>query len=146
MTFSDVERAFIERHRLAHLATADPTAVPHVVPICFAVVGDRLYFVIDDKPKRTRRGLKRLRNIEANPRVALVIDDYDEDWSRLAYLLVRGTAAIVDHPAEHIGAVAELRRRYPQYRTMPLEPATHPVVRITVEHRHFWQATAHGSG
>lgn len=144
--FSDVERVFIERHRLGHFATADTSAVPHVVPVCFALVDDRFYFVIDDKPKRTRRGLKRLRNIGANPRVALVIDEYDEDWSQLAYLLVHGTAAIVDETAEHAGAVTELRRRYPQYRAMALVPATHPVVRITVERRHFWQASAHGGG
>ena len=146
MTFSDAERVFIERHRVGHLATADARAVPHVVPVCFAMVDDRFYFVVDDKPKRTHRGLKRLCNIEDNPRVALVIDEYDDDWSRLAYLLVHGTAAIVDDAAEHTGAVTALRRRYPQYRAMPLAPATHPVVRITVERRHFWQATPHGGG
>ena len=93
---SDDERAFADRHRVAHLATADAAGAPHVIPICYALVGDAFYFVVDEKPKRTRTGLKRLRNIAANPQVALVIDDYDEDWTRLAYLLVHGRAAVVD--------------------------------------------------
>jgi PPOX class probable F420-dependent enzyme len=138
--FSDAELAFIERHRLGHLATADAIGAPHVVPVCFAVVGNCIYFVVDDKPKHTRLGLKRLRNIAANPRVALVIDDYDEDWSRLAYLLVHGTAAIVEDAEEWIAAVMGLRRRYRQYHSMDLAPATHPVVRIVVDRWHFWQS------
>jgi PPOX class probable F420-dependent enzyme len=141
MTFSDADRAFAERHRVAHFATADATGAPHVIPICYALIGDVFYFVVDEKPKRTRTGLKRLRNIAANPRVALVIDDYDEDWTRLAYLLVRGRAAVVEESAEYATVLAALRERYPPYRTMPLASDTHPMVRIVPEHRHFWNAT-----
>ena len=101
---SDDERAFAEGHRVAHLATADAAGAPHVIPICYALIGDAFYFVVDEKPKRTRTGLKRLRNIAANPQVALVIDDYDEDWTRLAYLLVRGRAALVEEHGETPGA------------------------------------------
>lgn len=144
MTFSDTDRAFAERHRVARLATADASGAPHVIPICFALIGDVFYFVVDEKPKRTRTGLKRLRNIAANPQVALVIDDYDEDWTRLAYLLVRGGAAVVEEPAEYAAVLAVLRRRYPQYRTMLLAPDTHPMVRIVPRHRHLWHATAAG--
>lgn len=140
MTLSADERAFAERHRVAHLATADATAAPHVIPICYAIVGDAFYFVVDEKPKRTRTGLKRLRNIAANPHVALVIDDYDDDWSRLAYLLVRGRAAVVSEKAEYDTVLAVLRARYPQYRAMRLSFETHPLVRIVPELRHFWQA------
>jgi PPOX class probable F420-dependent enzyme len=146
MRFSAAEQSFIDGRRLGHLATADATGAPHVVPVCFALVADRFYFVIDDKPKRTRHGLKRLRNIAVNPHVALVIDEYDEDWSRLAYLLVHGTAAIVADATERTVALTALCRRYPQYRSMDLAPATHPVVRITVVRRHFWQAAPHGGG
>ncbi len=142
MIFDDTDRAFAERHRIAHLATADATGVPHVIPICYALVGAAFYFVVDDKPKRTRTGLKRLRNIAVNPQVALVIDDYDEDWTRLAYLLVRGRAAVVQAQAEYTTVLAALRQRYPQYRTMPLTPDTHPMVRIVPEHQHLWHATA----
>jgi len=141
---SDEERAFAERHRVAHLATADAAGAPHVIPICYAVVGDVFYFVVDEKPKRTRTELKRLRNIAVNPRVALVIDDYDEDWTQLAYLLVRGRAAVVEEGAEYATVLAALRQRYPQYRAMPLAPDTHPMVRIVPEHRHFWRAAATG--
>ena len=141
MTFSDADRTFAERHRVAHLATADARAAPHVIPICYALVGDAFYFVIDENPKRTRTGLKRLRNIAMNPQVALVIDDYDEDWTRLAYLLVQGRAAIVNDHTEYARALAKLSVRYPQYRSMPLKYDTHPMVRIRPHHTHLWRAT-----
>lgn len=144
MTLSDDERAFAERHRVAHLATADATGAPHVIPICYAVVGNAFYFVVDEKPKRTRTGLKRLRNIAANPQVALVIDDYDEDWSRLAYLLVRGRAVVVTERTEYDTVLAVLRKRYSQYRAMPLRFETHPLVRIVAEQRHLWRAAKGG--
>jgi PPOX class probable F420-dependent enzyme len=140
MSLSDDERAFAERHRVAHLATADAAGAPHVIPICYALIGDCFYFVIDEKPKRTRTGLKRLRNIAANPQVALVIDDYDEDWTRLAYLLARGRAALVAERDEWANALAALRARYPQYRTMPLVFDTHPMVRLVPGQLHFWRA------
>ncbi|MFI5365006.1 MAG: TIGR03668 family PPOX class F420-dependent oxidoreductase [Candidatus Binatia bacterium] len=140
MTLSDNARAFAEQHRVAHLATADATGAPHVIPVCYALVGDCFYFVIDEKPKRTRTGLKRLRNIQQNPQVALVIDDYDEDWTRLAYLLVHGEAVIVDDRAEYQVALGALRARYPQYRAMPLAFDTHPLVRITPTRAHAWRA------
>src|SRR5882724_7077496 len=112
MTFTDDDRQFIEAHRIAHLATADATGAPHVIPICYALVGDVLYFVVDEKPKRSRTGLKRLRNIAANSQVALVIDDYDEDWTRLAFLLLQGRAAVVTDRDEYAGALGALRERY----------------------------------
>ena len=126
---------------MARLATADRSGAPHVVPLCYAVEGDHLYFVIDAKPKaRAGTGLKRMRNLTENPAVALVVDDWDEDWTRLAYLLVRGRAAVVANPGERAQALALLRARYPQYRSMTLEGAAHPVVRITVERAHLWRA------
>jgi PPOX class probable F420-dependent enzyme len=134
-------RAFLSRHRVAHLATADAAGAPHVVPLCYAVDEHALYFVVDAKPKRhAGTALKRMRNIAANPAVAFVVDDYDEEWSALAYVLVRGRAAIVDEPEERDRALALLRERYPQYRPMALVGPDHPVVRITPEHVHRWQA------
>ncbi len=135
-------RALLGRHRVAHLATAGHDGAPHVVPLCFALDGDLLYFVIDAKPKRrTGLGLQRMRNLLENPRVALVVDDYDEDWSALAYVLVRGHAAVVDDVVETRRALASLRAKYPQYRRMPLDGAAHPVVRITPERVHVWRAS-----
>ena len=135
-------RAFLQRHRVGRLATADRAGTPHVVPLCFALAeDDRLYFVVDAKPKR-RAGvaLKRMRNLAENPAVALVVDDYAEDWQALAYVLVRGTAAVVTDPTERIAALALLRVKYLQYRAMALEGPDHPVVRITIEHVHHWRS------
>ena len=140
MILSPDARAFADRHRVAHLATADDAGAPHVIPMCYALVGAEFYFVVDDKPKRTRSGLKRLRNIAANPQVALVIDDYDEDWTRLAYLLVHGAAVVVADRDEYAVALVALRERYAQYRSMPLAFATHPMVRITPVRSHLWRA------
>jgi PPOX class probable F420-dependent enzyme len=133
--------AFLDAHAVGHLATAGADGAPHVVPLCYARVGDRLYFVADDKPKRHGpRQLKRLANIAANPRVALVVDDYDDDWSRLAYLLLHCEAAIVTDGDEYAAALAALRQRYPQYRNMRLHVETHPMVRMLVRRWHLWRA------
>ena len=121
----DRTRQFLERQRLAHLATADAGGAPYVVPVCFALLGERIYIAIDEKPKKSRdlRQLRRLRNILENPRIALVADVYDDsDWSRLGFVLVRGSARIVEgSEAEHPEAVRVLRDKYPQYRSMRLE-------------------------
>ncbi|MGH7787730.1 MAG: TIGR03668 family PPOX class F420-dependent oxidoreductase [Candidatus Binatia bacterium] len=143
MTLSDAARAFLDAHAVGHLATADASGVPHVIPLCYARLGDRLYFVADDKPKRHGpRALKRLANLAANPRAALVVDDYDDDWRRLAYLLLHLDAAVVDDGDEYAAACAALRARYAQYRSMPLAAATHPMVRMTVRRWHLWRANA----
>lgn len=138
MSLTEDERAFAEAHRVAHLATADATGVPHVVPLCYAMDGDCLYFVVDEKPKATRRNLKRLRNLAENPRAAVVIDDYDDGWQRLAYLLLQGPAAIVDDPAEYERILALLRQRYRPYVSMPLAMERNPMVRVHIERTHFW--------
>jgi len=136
---SEAERKFAEYHRVAHLATADASGVPHVIPVCYALVRGCLYFVVDEKPKRTRHRLKRLRNLAENPRAALVIDEYDDDWSRLAYLLVQGTAALVIDRKEYAAALAALRRRYPPYRGMALRYDRNPMVRMEPSAWHFWR-------
>lgn len=141
MILSADARTFSADHRIAHLATADRTGAPHVIPICYAVVGDAFYVVIDEKPKRSRTGLKRLRNIRDNAHVALVIDEYHDDWAHLAYLLVEGLAVVVQDEREFATALHALRERYPQYRSMPLAFATHPMIRITPQREHLWRAT-----
>src|SRR5438105_10650177 len=94
------QRDFLLSQRVLRLATADGDGQPYLVPICFALDGDTLYSAIDEKPKQASAGgLRRLRNVTANPRVALLADRYDEDWSRLGYLLLLGQARIlVDGP------------------------------------------------
>lgn len=131
------ELAFIRSARLAHLATADKSGRPHVIPICFVFDGKHFYSPIDEKPKRINpRRLKRLRNIEENPQVSLVMDRYDEDWSRLAYVLVLGKARILSRGQTHREAVRLLRRKYPQYRRMALE--RNPMIAITPKKTVVW--------
>lgn len=135
-------RRFLETHRVGHLATAGADGAPHVVPVCFACDDAAIYFVADEKPKRRpARELLRLRNLHVNPRAALVVDDYDEDWTRLAFLLVRGPARFVDEPEAHARALQLLRTRYPQYGAMALDdPGRHPLVRIEPERVVLWRA------
>ena len=130
------QRRFLESRRVAHLATADARGMPHVVPVCFALDENAVYVTIDQKPKGNPRSLKRLRNIAENPAVALVADRYDEDWSRLGWVMLRGQAQILDSGAEHDLAQDLLRSRYPQYRLMQL--AELPVIAIRVERVASW--------
>jgi PPOX class probable F420-dependent enzyme len=133
---SAAERDFIVRSRVAHLATADAQGAPHVVPVCFAVADDRLYITIDEKPKGDPRALKRLRNLAENPAAALVVDRWDEDWTRLGWVMLRGPAEILDGGAEHDRAQALLRARYPQYQGMRL--ADLPVIAVRIERVARW--------
>ena len=136
---SGEERRFVESRRVARLATADAGGVPHVVPVCHALIGDSLYVTIDEKPKRSdARAMKRLRNIAENPNAAAVVDRYDEDWSRLAWVMLRGRAEILDRGGEHDRAQAVLRERYPQYRAMRLEPL--PVIALRIARVNAWGA------
>ena len=131
-------RAFLDRQRVAHLATASADGAPHVVPICFARLEDRVYVAIDEKPKRGTPGqLRRLRNIAANPRVAIVADVYDDDdWSRLGFMLLTGRARVLEGDDEHRRAVGALRAKYRQYASMALEER--PVIAMDVEHVTRW--------
>jgi PPOX class probable F420-dependent enzyme len=122
-----------EEAPVARLATVDANGRPHVVPICFVLEGDILYTAVDEKPKRSRR-LKRLANIEADPHVEVVIDHYEDDWSRLWWVRLRGVARIV----EDAHAVELLAAKYPQYREQP--PAG-PVIAVSVEERSEWTAS-----
>jgi PPOX class probable F420-dependent enzyme len=120
--------------RVARLATADAEGVPHVVPLVFALDGDTIYSAVDPKPKRTT-DLKRLRNVAANPRVALLADHYaDEDWDALWWVRADGSGRVLDASPE---AVALLRERYAQYRDTP--PAG-PVLVIDVWRWSGWRA------
>jgi PPOX class probable F420-dependent enzyme len=131
--------AFIRLARVARLATADKTGRPHVIPICFALDGKELYSPIDEKPKKTSPLLlKRIRNIRANPHVAVVIDRYDEDWRRLAYVLIVGKAKLLMRGARHKRAVRLLRKKYPQYKKMRLEER--PMIQITPLQWKSWEA------
>jgi PPOX class probable F420-dependent enzyme len=121
--------------RVARLATTGPDG-PHVVPIVFAVAGDTIYHAVDHKPKRTT-ALKRLSNLEADPRASVLADGYDEDWERLWWVRADGTARIL--PAGHEEAIGLLCERYPQYAGRPPQG---PVVAIDVSRWSEWSAAA----
>ena len=133
---SDHERRFLSRRQVAHLATADRHGAPHVVPVCYAIAGDALYITIDEKPKRADRPLKRLRNIAENPTVAVVVDRYDDDWTRLGWVMLRGRADILSDGAEHARAQNLLRSRYPQLNNMQI--ASLPVIAVRIERVTSW--------
>ena len=126
---SDNASRLIRTTRVAHLATADAAGQPLVIPICFAFDGKEFFSPIDEKPKRTSpRELKRVRNIIENPQVSLVIDRYDEDWARLFYVLATGKARLISRGEKHRRAVALLRLKYPQYRSMAID--LRPIIAI----------------
>jgi PPOX class probable F420-dependent enzyme len=115
---------------VGHLATASESGVPHVIPVCFAFDGAAIYSVLDQKPKRAAlTRLRRVRNIQANPRVSLVVDHYEEDWQRLWYILVTGEAVLLLDDDQRDAAIAILRRKYPQYQDMDIDQ--NPVIQIT---------------
>lgn len=129
MTSADL--AFLDQQRVARLATADATGRPTVIPVCFARLEQRLYVPIDAKPKSgDPRRLKRLRNIADRPDVVLLLDRYDDDWSRLRWLLIRARATILDGGPERGAALAALERRYPQYAAMGLAGLGLPVIAL----------------
>ncbi len=129
--------AFLAERRVGRLATADAEGRPHVVPVCYAFDGRRVYTAVDRKPKsRPARGLKRVANILENPNVALVVDDYSEDWSELAWVMVRGTAELLEEGEERDASERLLRDRYPQYREF-LEPGC-AVIAITPARTVAW--------
>jgi PPOX class probable F420-dependent enzyme len=131
---------FIRTHRVARLATADGDGRPLALPICYVFDGGHFYSPVDEKPKQVApRQLKRVRNIEANPHVALVIDDYADDWSKLAYVLASGLATIIGPGTdEHARAVRLLRDKYPQYRAMAIDERI--MIKITPTRIRQWRS------
>jgi PPOX class probable F420-dependent enzyme len=134
---SESERHFLAARRVGHLATADRDGAPHVVPVCFAVADGTLYIAIDEKPKR-RPGaaLKRLANIAENPAACFIADRYDEDWTRLAWVMLRGRAEVLAAGPEHGEAQALLGARYPQLAAMAIVDL--PVIALRVERATGW--------
>ncbi len=140
-TLTEAESAFVLRQRVARLATADENGSPHLVPVCYAFDGSRFYTPLDEKPKRVAgRQLRRVHNIEARHEASLLIDQYDDDWSRLGYVLVHGRAELIEPGNDvHNRALMLLRERYVQYRTMALE--RYPVIMLTPDRIASWGPT-----
>jgi len=132
--------ALFAQSPVAMLATVGPDGAPHLVPMVFAVNTDReqpvVYTAVDAKRKSTKR-LQRLTNIEANPRVSMLVDNYDEDWTRLWWVRADGVAEIHYSGDEMASGYALLRRKYVQYQRLALDG---PVVTVTVARWSSWQA------
>ncbi len=136
-------RAFIDRARTATLVTVDGEGLPRPVPICFVLAPDAavLWTPIDEKPKRTDdpRALARVRDIESRPDVAILVERWDEDWARLAWVRCTGRATLVDPGGPgHAEAVAALRAKYPQYSAQRLE--ARPMIRVDLDRVSSWGA------
>jgi PPOX class probable F420-dependent enzyme len=130
-------RRLVAASFVAHLATSGEDGRPHIVPICYALENHALYFAVDFKPKRTTN-LKRLRNIAAQPAVSILVDHYEDDWDKLWWVRLDGSARLVREGHEAEKAVNLLALRYPQYRT---ERPAGPVVAVSIERMTGWSAS-----
>jgi PPOX class probable F420-dependent enzyme len=128
--------------RVARLATIDPDGRPHLVPFCFALDGGVLYSSVDQKPKRSR-DLRRLRNLRERDRATVLIDHYEEDWSALWWVRLRGRARVLEGGAEYRRAMALLAEKYPQYRR---DPPAGPVIALDVGEWSSWEGAPAGDG
>ncbi|HEU5320007.1 MAG TPA: TIGR03668 family PPOX class F420-dependent oxidoreductase [Methylomirabilota bacterium] len=136
--------AFLREARVGRLATADAAGRPLVVPVCYAFDGACCWSAVDAKPKRTRQ-LRRLRNIAENPRAALVVDHYEEDWRALRWVLVEGPAEVLTDGPATAGALDLLRDKYRQYREGALPADGVALIRLTAERLLHWRG-ADGGG
>jgi PPOX class probable F420-dependent enzyme len=130
-------RALFVSAAVARLATVRADGSPHLVPVCFAVAGETIYTAVDHKPKSTA-ALARLRHIAAEPRVALLADRYEDDWSQLWWVRVDGDASVVSAPGERERALAALTAAYPQYADRPPEG---PVIAVHPRSYRGWRAS-----
>jgi PPOX class probable F420-dependent enzyme len=139
LDWSPQVQEFVRAHRVARLGTVDDAGRPLVLPICYIVAGEILYSPTDAKPKRVPvQRLKRLKNIQDNPQVALVIDDYSDDWTQLAYVILHGRAEILTGGSSFEQAVAALREKYPQYLHMAIHE--NPMIAVHLMRAVSWGA------
>lgn len=133
-------RRLVAEARVGHFATSS-RGQPALVPVCFVLLGETVYQAIDAKPKRVpARQLRRVRNVSGNPRAALMVDQYREDWAKLWYVLLEGRARLIESGPEHRRAVRALKRKYGQYARMPLaEDAL--VIALDVERLRHWRSS-----
>lgn len=127
-------RERVREARVGRLATLNPDGRPHLVPLCFALDGEVLYSAVDDKPKRSKR-LRRVENIRSHPDVAMLVDHYEENWTRLWWVRLDGTARVLDEGPEREHGLALLCQKYERYRS---QPPTGPVVAIDVRRWRSW--------
>ena len=130
-------RSRVAGEPVARLATLDRDGRPHLVPIVFALLGDTLYTAVDAKPKRSRT-LRRIENARERPDVTVIVDRYEDDWTRLWWVRLRGRARVLEGGDEAVAALAALTAKYEQYRESP--PGL-PVLAVDVADWRSWSAT-----
>ncbi|MGF1616711.1 MAG: TIGR03668 family PPOX class F420-dependent oxidoreductase [Acidimicrobiia bacterium] len=123
------------RASVASLGTTRESVSPHLVPVTFAVEAETVYSAVDRKPKTTR-ALQRLANIAAHPAVSLLVDHYEDDWARLWWVRVDGTATVSDDAAQLTTATTLLQAKYPQYVDQPPDG---PVISIAISGVTWWE-------
>lgn len=137
LKLSEAEARWLSKSPVARLATSSASGAPHVIPVCYAFDGQTIYSVLDQKPKSVAlTRLRRVRNIQDNPQVSLVVDHYEDDWRELGYLLITGRAELLLDGEERAGAVRLLREKYHQYRSMDVD--ANPVIKIVPERIVAW--------
>jgi PPOX class probable F420-dependent enzyme len=137
---AETMRELVAAARVGRLATVSPDGRLHLVPICFVLAGDVLYSAVDEKPKRSRR-LQRLENVRARPHVAVLVDHYEEEWSRLWWVRLRGTGRVVEHGPEFEASLGLLAEKYEQYGQ---QPPGGPVLAIRIDEWRGWSAMDSG--
>lgn len=137
--FDEWQRDLLDRSPVARLATIAPDGRPRIVPACFALVGGHIAIAVDEKPKRSTR-LARLNDLSRDPRCSLLVDHYETDWSRLAWVRLDALGDVLDRGDLWSEALAALRRRYPQYIEMELE--SRPMLRLAIQRVAAWRASA----
>ena len=131
-------KQFIYEHRVGRMATAAGNGLPHLIPFCYAYNDPFLYMALDLKSKKVPvQQLKRVKNILANPNVAILIDDYFENWDRLAFVLLRGQAELISKGDEHDHAINLLQKKYPQYKKMSIDRCH--VIKVTLSAYSTWK-------
>jgi PPOX class probable F420-dependent enzyme len=135
VTLQPWELGLVSELRVARLGTIASAGAPHLGPVCYAFVDGRFAIAVDEKPKASTE-LARLRNIARDPRATLLLDRYDDDWTRLAWVRIEGSATVFETGNEWPAALAALRTRYHQYQTMSLESL--PLIRIQPERVVSW--------
>ena len=134
---TDEVLAFLDRHSVGRFSTVDPRGQPHIVPVSYGIEAETVYFSIDQKPKQAaRRPLKRIRNLIHNPRVALIVDHYEADWTQLGWVMIQGQAELLTRGHEHTLAQHQLKNRYPQLQKMKIDAL--PVIAIRIKHIISW--------
>lgn len=123
--------------RVAHLATIDSDGRPHLIPVCFALDDETLYSAVDQKPKTSPR-LRRLDNVRQHPAVVVLVDHYEEDWSRLWWIRLRGEARVIEEGPERGLALGLLLEKYAQYREAPPGGA---VIAVSIDEWRGWTAS-----